>query len=49
MMNTKISEKHDNMHYIIKNYTLKYFYNNGNEYMNETLPKSNKYLEMCHL
>ena len=37
MMNTKNSYKHDNMHCIRENYTLKYFYNDGNECINDML------------
>ena len=37
MMNAKISQKHDNVHYIKMNYTIKYVYNDRNESINDTL------------
>ena len=37
MMNEKISQKHDNMYYIRKNYTLKSIYDDENECINYTL------------
>ena len=37
MMNVKISQKHDNMYYIRKNYTLKSIYDDENECINHTL------------
>ena len=37
MMNVKISQKHDNVYYIRKNYTLKSIYDDENESINYTL------------
>ena len=37
MMNAKISLKHDNVHYINKNYVFKPLYNVENECINDTL------------
>ena len=36
-MSIKISQKYDNMHCIRKNYTLKYFYNDENDYIVDML------------
>ena len=36
-MSAKISQKHDNMYYIRKNYKLKSIYDNENECINYTL------------
>ena len=36
-MNVKMPQKHDNVFYIRKNYTLKSIYDNENEYINYTL------------
>ena len=40
MMNVKISQKHDKLYYIRKNYTLKTIYDNENECVNYTLSNS---------
>ena len=40
MMNAKILLKHDNVHYINKNYVLKPIYNDENECINDTLSGS---------
>ena len=37
MMNAKISQKHDDVHYITKNYVLKPIYNDENECINDML------------
>ena len=37
MMNIKISQKHDNVHHISKNYALKSIYDDENECINDTL------------
>ena len=37
MINAKISLKHDNVHYITKNYVLKLIYNDENECIYDTL------------
>ena len=37
MVIAKISLKHDNVHYITKNYVLKPIYNDENECINDTL------------
>ena len=36
-MNPKISQKHDNVYHVRKNYTLKYIYDDENECINYTL------------
>ena len=41
MINVKISQKHDNVHCIRKNYTLKYVYNDESERINDTLSHNN--------
>ena len=37
MMNVKMSEKHDNVYYIRKNYTLKTIYDDENVFINYML------------